>query len=182
MKTTTTGTDFLRRPSDIAGQRRPVPVVRPRRKRPTALAPKHAFIPGRQARGIGGMRWFVRKLLLLVAAVLIVVSIVQKPSILLLCFMPTAMAATAVRLLLGLLAAIAIKACTPSLTWRSRAFLPGGWRTLVAFGLTLGLFALLYNVFGSAPFRKLGAADVVGHKAYVTELVALIFLWLALLR
>ena len=126
------------------------------------------------------MRWLLGKLLLLVAVALMVVSIVQRPSILLLCFMPTAMAATAVRLLLGLLAAIAIKACTSSLARRSRALLPGGWRTLVAFGLILGLSALLYNIFGSAPFRKLGAADVVGHKAYVTQFVALTFLWLAL--
>lgn len=182
METTTSGTDFPRRPSDIARQRRPVQVVEPRRKRPTALLPRHAFITGRQAKDIGGMRWFIGKLLLLVAAVLILVSIVQKPSILLLCFMPTAMAATAVRLLLGLLAAVAIRACTPSLMGRSRALFPGGWRTFMALALTIALLALLYNIFGNGPFRKLGAAKVVGHKAYVTQLVALTLLWLALLR
>ncbi len=123
-----------------------------------------------------------RKILVVSAAALFVLSIAQKPSMVLLFVMPTAMVAMAVRLVLGLLVAVAIKTCVPNLTRRSRTLLPGGWRTLLALALTIALLALLYNVFGNATFRKLGADDVVAHKACVTQLAAFTLLWLALLK
>jgi len=55
-------------------------------------------------------------------------------------------------------------------------------RTLVAFALTLGLLALLYNVFASLPFTKLRIGDLVMHKAYATQVIAFTLLWLALLK
>ncbi len=160
----------------------------PHRVRTTRLssrglpAARYRVAKSRRRKTTNALGVLAGKVLLLLTGVLMVVAVVQKPSMLLLFFIPTAMAATAVRLLLGLLLAAAIKTCVSNVTPRSRTLLSGRLRILLALALTIALLALLCNIFGSAPFRKLGADDVVMHKAYVTQLVAFTLLWLALLR
>jgi hypothetical protein len=122
------------------------------------------------------------KLLLLLAAVLMGIAVAQKPSMLLLCITPKGMAATALRLFMGLLAAMVIKVCVPSMARRSHALLGNRWNTLIAFALMLILLTLVYRVLGPRAFTTLRLGDLVMHKAYLTQSVAFTVLWLAMLR
>jgi len=126
------------------------------------------------------MRWLTSKILLVLAAALLILAIAQKPSTLLLLLTPTAMVATALRLLMGLLAAACIRTFVP--LRRSRTLLPGGWRICLAFALTIGLLVLIHSVLGNHAFGKLRMGDLVMHKAYITQLIAFTLLWLGLLR
>jgi hypothetical protein len=128
------------------------------------------------------LRTLSGKLLLLLAVVLMAVAVTQKPSMLLLSVTPKGMAATALRLFTGLLAAVVIKACVPGMARRSHALLGSRWNTLVAFALMLILLALMCSVLGSRAFSTLRLGDLVMHRAYVTQVVAFSVLWLAMLR
>jgi hypothetical protein len=129
-----------------------------------------------------GLRTLSGKLLFLLAVVLMAVAVTQKPSMLLLCITPKGMAATALRLFMGLLAAVVIKACIPGMARRSHALLGSRWNTLVAFALMLILLALMCSVLGSRAFSTLRLGDLVMHRAYVTQSLAFTVLWLATLR
>jgi hypothetical protein len=122
------------------------------------------------------------KLLFLLAAILMGVAVAQKPSILLLCITPKGMAATALRLFMGLLAAVAIRACIPGVARRSHSLQSGRWNTLIAFALMLVLLALVHRVMGPRAFTSLRLDDLVMHKAYLTQSLAFTVLWLAMLR
>jgi hypothetical protein len=182
MKTAATRTHLSRHTPTHRKIRRPTPVITSGKRSVSSIPSRVAIQYARRDRSFRGIRWLVNKILLLLAAALMAVAVTQKPSMLLLLLTPTAMVATAILLFMGLLAAACIRTCVPSPIGRPYALLPGGWRTFAAFVLTLGLLALLYNVFGSQPFGKLRMGDLVMHKAYVTQLVAFALLWLALLR
>jgi hypothetical protein len=122
------------------------------------------------------------KLLSLLAVVLMAVAVTQKPSMLLLSVTPRGMAATALRLFMGLLAAVVIKACVPGMARRSHALLGSRWNTLIAFALMLILLTLVYRVLGPRAFTTLRLGDLVMHKAYLTQVIAFMVLWLAMLR
>jgi hypothetical protein len=122
------------------------------------------------------------KLLVLLAMALMGAAMAQKPSMLLLCITPKGMAATALRLFMGLLAAVVIKACVPGMARWSHALLGSRWNTLIAFALMLILLTLVYRVLGSRAFTTLRLGDLVMHKAYLTQSVAFTVLWLAMLR
>ena len=129
-----------------------------------------------------GVRILGNKILLLGAAVLMVVAAVQKPSMLLLLLTPKGMAATAIRLFVGLLAAVGIRACLPDLVRRPYAPHQGRWRTFASFVLMIALLAAMYSVLGSRAFSALRLGDLVMHRAYVTQVLAFAALWLTLLK
>ena len=116
MKTTTIRTDLPTHMPAARGHRRLAGMTGPSRNVLSALPHRAAVSQTRKGRNILGMHWLVGKILLLSAVVLMVIAVMQKPSMLLLFLMPTAIAATAVRLFMGLLVAAAIKACVPSFT------------------------------------------------------------------
>jgi hypothetical protein len=122
------------------------------------------------------------KLLFLLAVVLMGVAVAQKPSMLLLCITPKSMAATTIRLFMGLLTAMVISACVPSMARRSHGLLGGRGNTLIAFTLMLILLALVYRVMGPRAFATLRLSDLVMHRAYLTQSLAFTVLWLAMLR
>ena len=112
------------------------------------------------------------KLLFLLAVTLMGVAVAQKPSMLLLCIAPKGLAATAVRLFMGLLTAMAVRACVPGMARRSHALLGGRWSTLVAFALMLVLLGFVYGMVGNRSFSALRLSDLIMYRAYVTQSVA----------
>jgi hypothetical protein len=129
-----------------------------------------------------GMRILGNKILLLGAAVLMVVAAVQKPSMLLLLLTPKGMASTAIRLFVGLLAAVGIRACLPGMARRPYAPHPGGWRTLASFVLMAALLAAMHATLGDRTFSGLRLVDLVMHRAFLTQSIAFTVLWLVALR
>jgi hypothetical protein len=131
---------------------------------------------------VPGIRILGSKILLLGAVVLMVVAVGQKPSMLLLLLTPKGMAATAIRLFMGLLAAVCIRAYLPGTARRPNALQPGGWRTLASFVLMAALLAAMYTVLGSRAFSGLRLGDLLMHRAFLTQVLAFALLWLRLLK
>lgn len=129
----------------------------------------HMLIPG-------------RKLLLLAAIMLMAITVYQKPSTLLLLALPKVMAATTVRLLFGLLAALGIRACLGHSVWKSNMFNFSRLKNLLLLALMIALLVFMYKLLGSRAFSGLRVGDLLMHRAFITQLVAFTALWLSLLR
>lgn len=151
-------------------------------RRQAYYQPRCKTSPPRSTAKTPGLRVVSGKLFLLLAVVLIGIAVAQKPSMLLSCITPKGIAATALRLFMGLLTALVIDACVPGMARRSHALLRGRWKPLVAFALMLVLLSLVHGMLGSRAFSTLQLSDLAMHRAYLTQSIAFSMLWLAILR
>lgn len=122
------------------------------------------------------------RLLALSAVALMGVALAQKPSMLLLSVTPRGMAATLVRLLLGLPLAAGARVCVPGIIGGPCSSRRSGRRTLVAFALVLVVLITTHRVLGNRVFATVRLGDLIAHRAHLTQLVAFTLLWLTLLR
>jgi hypothetical protein len=120
----------------------------------------------------------IGKILLVSAVALVLLAIMQKPTIVVLLLTPTGVGATVVRLFLGLLAAVGIRSFLSGMLRGSRRRTRVSWKTIVAFGAMIALLVLVYAMLGSGAFTGLRPGGLVANRAYVTQLVAFTLLWL----
>jgi len=123
-----------------------------------------------------------RKLMLLGAAALLVVGLLQRPTTVLVLLTPKGMAAMTVRVFMGFLLACTVRASLRQSTWRAgRSILARPWNLVPAL-LMLVTLILMYAILGDRAFSGLRLGDLVMHRAFLTQIVAFAVLWLAAMR
>lgn len=157
------------------------PSIRSGRKN-ASFYPRHKMSLRRSTARILSLRLVSGKLLLLLAIALMGMAVAQKPSMLLLCITPKGMAATTLRLFMGLLIAVCVRSSVLSMLRGPYALRRRRWKSHIAFALMFILLAFAYEVLGSQAFTTLRLSDLVAHKAYVMQSVAFAVLWLVFLK
>ena len=123
-----------------------------------------------------------RKLMLLGAAVLLVIGLLQRPTTLLGLVTPKGMAAMTVRVFMGFLLACTVRASLRQSTWRAgRSILARPWNLAPAF-LMLVTLILMYTILGDRAFSGLRLGELVMHRAFLTQILAFAGLWFAMLK
>jgi len=123
-----------------------------------------------------------RKLMLLGAAALLVIGLLQRPTTLLGLVTPKGMAAMTVRVFIGFLVAGMAGTLMQQSAWKIRRSVGARSRNLVSLLLMVTLLVLMYTIAGGRAFGGLRLNDLILHRAFLTQVSAFAVMWLAVLR
>ena len=123
-----------------------------------------------------------RKLMLLGAAVLLIIGLLQRPTTLLGLVTPKGMAAMTVRVFVGFLVACLAGTMVHQSPWKIRRSFGARSRNLESLLLMIALLVLMYTIAGGRAFGGLRLNDLVLHRAFLTQVLAFAVMWLAVLR
>jgi len=123
-----------------------------------------------------------RKLMLLGAAALLVIGLLQRPTTLLGLVTPKGMAAMTVRVFIGFLLACLAGTLVQQSPWRIGRSVGARSRNLMSLLLMVALLTLMYTIAGGRAFGGLRLSDLVLHRAFLTQVLAFAVMWLAVLR